>query len=88
MLITLLELEQEPILFNETVKPGVIDFGSEVVQQEAMRSEGRADLIEEHHGPRQIVSDIRLRATYEGRFTVPCARCLETVEHALKGEFD
>jgi uncharacterized protein len=88
MLITLLQLEQEPILFDERVEPGVIDFGPEVEQKGAVTSEGRADLIEEHHGPKQIVSDIRLRANYEGRFSVPCARCLEPVEHALKGEFD
>lgn len=88
MLITLLQLEQEPILFDEAVKPGAIDFGLEVEQKGPMKAEGRADLIEEHHGPRQIVADIRLRAVYEGRFSVPCARCLEPVEHTLKGEFD
>ncbi|MGC8550652.1 MAG: YceD family protein [Acidobacteriaceae bacterium] len=88
MLITLLQLEKEPLLFDESVAPGVIDFSDEVEQKGTMTAEGRADLIEEHHGPKQIVSDIRLRAEYEGRFLVPCARCLEPVEHAIRGDFD
>jgi uncharacterized protein len=88
MLITLLQIEKEALLFEETVEAGAVDFGSEIEQKGLMKTEGRADLVEEHHGPKQIVSDIRLRAVYEGRFTVPCARCLEPVEHAVKGEFD
>ncbi len=88
MLITLLQLEKEPVLFHESVEPGVIDFGPELEQRGPMTAEGRADLVEEHHGPRQIVPDIRLRATYEGSFAAPCARCLEPVVHAVKGEFD
>lgn len=88
MLITLQQLENDPALFDESVQPGMIDYGLEVEQRGPLTAEGRADLIEEHHGPKQIVSDIRLRAKYEGHFAVPCARCLETVEHAVKGEFD
>jgi uncharacterized protein len=88
MLITLQQLENEPVLFEESVEPGEIDFGPEVEQQGRMTCAGRADLLEEHHGPKQIVSDIRLHAQYEGCFSVPCARCLEPVEHAVKGDFD
>ena len=88
MLITLQQLEKEPVLFDESVKPGEIDFGPEVEQMGPMTTRGRADLIEEHHGPRQIVPDIRVRAAYDGHFAVPCARCLEPVEHTIRGEFD
>jgi len=88
MRITLQELEKEPILFEESLPPGQIDFGMELTQQGPMTAEGRADLIEEHRGPKDIVSDIRVRAAYSGRFAVPCARCLEPVEHPLQGEFD
>lgn len=88
MIITLQQLEKEPVLFKEAVEAGSIDFGPDLEQRGAMAAEGRADLIEEHHGPRHIVSDIRLRAVYGGQFAVPCARCLELVEHRVEGEFD
>lgn len=88
MLITLQQLEKEPVLFDESVAPGVIDFGQEIEQKGPMTAEGRADLIEEHHGGKKIVPDIRMRAAYDGHFAVPCARCLEPVEHESKGEFD
>ncbi len=32
--------------------------------------------------------DIRLRARFAGRFELLCARCLETVEQNLAGDFD
>lgn len=88
MLITVLDLEREPLAFNESVNTGTIDYGTEVSQIDALKVEGRADLIEEHHGPREVVADIRLQGTYAGRFEVLCARCLDPVEHALKGQFD
>jgi uncharacterized protein len=34
------------------------------------------------------VEDIRVRAKYQGKVDVACARCLEPVEHSLEGEFD
>ncbi len=91
MLITVLELEREPLEFDiaiPTEGPKAIDYGSDVRPLTPMTVAGRADLIEEHRGPRQIVPDIRLRAAYDGRFEVLCARCLDPVEHALKGQFD
>lgn len=55
--------------------------------------EGQAELIEERRigeakGALRVVEDIRLRGGYQGQFEIPCARCLEPVNHALKGEFD
>jgi len=41
-------------------EPGEIDFGPEVRQVGLLRSEGRAELIREHHGGKQSVDDIRL----------------------------
>lgn len=88
MLITLKELEKEPVIFDESVPPGRIDYGLEIVQKGPIKAKGRADLIEEHRGPKEVVSDIRLRAEYDGLFDMPCARCLEPVEHRSQGEFD
>ena len=88
MLITIPDLEREPLEFDINLAPGKIDYGEDVTQVGDLAVEGRAELIEEHRGPREIVPDIRLRAKYEGNAQVACARCLEPVEHALKGDFD
>lgn len=93
MLITIADLEREPVEFATTFEPGAIEYGEEMSQTDALKVEGRADLIEETHigetrGFRQVIQDIRLRADYAGRVKVACARCLEPVEHAVSGNFD
>src|SRR5271156_7254794 len=93
MLITVLDLEREPIQFHASIEAGVIDYGSEATQKGPLAVEGRADLIEETHigetrGARRVVQDIRLRGSYKGEFEAPCARCLEPVDLTLEGQFD
>lgn len=88
MLITIPDLEREPLEFDVSLASGEIDYGEEVRQVGLLAVAGRAELIEEHRGPREVVPDIRLRAGYKGQVEVACARCLEPVEHALKGDFD
>ena len=88
MLITVSDLEREPLEFDVSLAAGEIDYGEEVSQSGALAVDGRAELIEEHRGPREVVPDIRLRAKYAGKVEVACARCLEPVEYALKGDFD
>jgi len=82
------ELEREPIDFDLEIKPGAIDFGEEAQQVGLLATSGRAEVIQEHRGPKEIVPDIRLKGRYSGRFEVPCARCLEPVEIPLSAEFD
>jgi uncharacterized protein len=53
-----------------------------------MLTSGRAEVLHEHRGPRDIVADIRLRGKFSGRFQVPCARCVEPVEIPLSADFD
>ena len=48
ILITVLDLEREPLEFSETVPPGAIDYGSGIRQIDGMPVSGRADLITEH----------------------------------------
>ncbi|HEV2464479.1 MAG TPA: DUF177 domain-containing protein [Acidobacteriaceae bacterium] len=89
MLITVLDLEREPLVFEDIAfDPGVIDYGSEVTQGSPLTVSGRADVIEEHRGPRDIVADIRLQASWSGEFEVACARCLTPVRRTLQGRFD
>ena len=88
MRITLFDLEREPVRFETNFSPRDIDFGQEVEQLGPLQASGLAELLEEHRGPRDVVKDIRLRGGYEGLFAVPCARCLDAVEHPVEGEYD
>jgi uncharacterized protein len=88
MLIEIKELELHPVDFREEFSPGAIDLGEDVRQQTMLRSEGRADLVEEHHGKHQIVQDIRLKGKLETELEVFCARCLEPVDLPVQRSFD
>src|ERR1700683_792808 len=88
ILITVLELEREPLEFSETVPPGAIDYGSGIRQIDGMPVSGRADLLTEHRGPHDQIHDIRLRAGYQGNFEMPCARRRNPVAQRLEKTFD
>jgi len=82
------ELEREPIEFDLELPPGAIDFGEEAEPAGPLATSGRAEVIHEHRGPREIVADIRLKGRFSGKVKVPCARCVEPVEVSLEAEFD
>jgi uncharacterized protein len=82
------ELEREPIEFDLELGPGAVDLGEEATQVGALATSGRAEVIHEHRGPKDIVADIRLRGNFAGKFEVPCARCVEPVEIPLEADFD
>jgi len=82
------ELEKEPIEFDLQLDPGSIDFGIEATQDGPLAASGRAEVIHEHRGPKDIVADIRLRGQYSGEFKLPCARCVEPVDVPLSGDYD
>lgn len=88
MLIEIQDLELHPVDFREELSPGAIDLGEDVRQKSPLATEGRADLVEEHHGKHQVVQDIRLRGKLETDLEVSCARCLEPVQLAVKRDFD
>ena len=88
MLITPFDLQQEPLLFHQSIPAGAIEYAPDTQQIGALPVEGKADLIVEHRGPQEEVEDIRVRASYKGRFEVLCARCLDPVDIPLDGEFD
>jgi uncharacterized protein len=88
MELTISELEREPIEFDLELKPGAVDLGAEAEQKGNLATAGRAEVIHEHRGPREIVPDIRLKGRFAGNFQVPCARCIEPVEIPLAAEFD
>ena len=83
MLITPLQLEKEPLVFEESIPAGTLDYAPDVTQVGPLPVTGRADLIVEHRGHREEVADIRLRAAYKGDFELLCARCVEPVATPL-----
>jgi uncharacterized protein len=88
MLIEIKELELHPVDFREEFSPDAIDLGEEVRQRTPLTSEGRADLVEEHHGKHKVVQDIRLKGKLETSLEVACARCLEAVVLPVQRSFD
>jgi uncharacterized protein len=88
MLITVADLQLDSIEFDQHFPPEAIDYGPDIRQVDMLDTAGRADLIEEHRGHKQVVPDIRVRGDYSGRFETPCARCVEPVEHPLTSSFD
>ena len=88
MFIELKDLEIHPIDFREEFPAGEIDLGPEVRQRSPLRSEGRADLVEEHHGKHKIIQDIRIKGRLATSLETICARCLEPITQDVKREFD
>lgn len=88
MLIRVQDLELRKQDFEEEIQPGTIDFGSEVSQVGVMKTQGRAELVREHHGGREYVDDIRLVGKLAGRVELNCARCLEPVSQDISWSFD
>lgn len=88
MLITLLDLQREPVAFDTSIQPGVIDFGIEANQVSPLDVNGKAEILREHRSSKEIIEDIRTQAHWHADFEVPCARCLEAVRHPLGGDFD
>jgi len=82
------ELEREPIDFDLELAPGAVDLGDEAKQTGQLAAAGRAEVLHEHRGPKDIVADIRLRGNFAGKFEVPCARCVEPVVLPLAADFD
>lgn len=88
VLITPLQLVDEPLEIDETIEAGAIDYTPDLRQTGPLPVIGTADLLVEHRDEGSQVNDIRLRAAYHGDFEILCARCVEPVALPLSGEFD
>ncbi len=88
MLITPLNLEHEPLLFEESIPAGQLDYAPDITQIGPVQVTGRADLLIENRGHREQIADIRIRAAYKGDFECLCARCVEPVASPVAGNFD
>ncbi|HUJ95504.1 MAG TPA: DUF177 domain-containing protein [Terriglobales bacterium] len=88
MFIEIRELQLHPVDFAEDLGPGVIDFGPDLHQVDALHAAGRVQLVEEHRGKHKIIQDIRVDGSLRGKMALPCARCLEPVVREVKRDFD
>jgi len=88
MLLDIKELELRPLEFDEEFQPGCIDLGGEVRQRTPLKTAGRAEVVEEHHGKHKIIKDIRLRGRLSAGLELQCARCLEPVPQEVAREFE
>ena len=88
MFLDIKDLERNPVDFDEVFQPDVIDLGGEARQRTPLKSSGRAELVEEHHGKHQIIKDIRLRGQLSTGIELQCARCLEPVQRDIKRDFE
>jgi DUF177 domain-containing protein len=88
MFLDIKELEIRPLDFEEEFQPSVIDLGSEISQLTPLKTAGRAELVEEHHGKHQVIKDIRLRGRLATGLELQCARCLDPVKQDVAREFE
>jgi uncharacterized protein len=88
MFISVQDLEVKPLQFAEELPVGRVDFGSEISQQGRLSTKGHADLVEEHHGGKLTVQDIRVVGSFSGSFELVCSRCLEPVKAKVAEDFD
>ena len=88
MLISVEDLERNPVDFRESFSPGQVEFGPELKQLAPLDSHGRATLIEEHQGSKEVIQDIRVVGEMFTRVEVACARCLEPVARDVQRKFD
>jgi len=88
MFISIHDLELRKLEFEESIAPGVIDFGQDLIQRAPLKASGKAELLEEHHGGKKNVQDIRLVGNLSTKVELKCARCIEPVVQDLSSEFD
>jgi len=83
-----IDLRPDPLDLDVSILPDTISYAEDIRQISPLSLTGRADILEEHGGPKEIIEDIRLRASFSGRFELLCARCLEPGEQDVSGDFD
>lgn len=88
MVIKPAQLVDEPLSLQSEFPEGQIDYAPDIRQIGALKVHGRAELLVEHRGHREVVDDIRVRAQVAGQFELTCARCLTGVTHAVDTSFD
>ena len=79
MFLDIHDLERQPILLDQILPPGRIDFGEDLWQVEPLIVHGDAALL---------AGEIRLRGDLKTAMEVPCSRCLERTRLPVAMDFD
>src|SRR5438045_1476562 len=80
MFITIEELQDHPVGFDEVLAAGLIDYATEGLRQAApLHVKGTASLIER---------EIHMRGSLSTEVHMECARCLEPLVQPVKRDFD
>jgi uncharacterized protein len=83
MFLSVKEMEQRKIRFDETLAPGQIEFASENLEQVTpLHAVGSAEMFKEAAG------EIRIQGRYTIELKAPCDRCLVDAGFAMDGGFD
>jgi uncharacterized protein len=88
MFIKVKDLELRKLEFDENYPPGVVELQEDVTQTSPLKASGRAELVRENRGGKNIVDDIRLVGKFSTNVEILCARCLEPVQDSVAEEFD
>lgn len=88
MFIKVKDLELRKMEFDESIVPGTIEYGDDLTQTAPLKATGRAELLRENRGGKQIVEDIRLVGSFSTEMETRCARCLERVDNQVSESFD
>jgi uncharacterized protein len=88
MFISLQELEVRKVEFSQRFAPGTLELGTDLKQFGTLRTNGRAELLKEHRGGKDVVEDIRILGDFSTEVELRCARCLDPVLKPVGGSFD
>ncbi len=88
MFISIRELEHHEVPFSQEFRPEAIDFGPDLHQHIPLKTQGRAELVEERRGRGHSLEDIRVVGDFSTQLELRCARCLEPVLRDVAGDFD
>ena len=88
MFISLQDLETKEDEFSQQLAPGKLDLGQELKQSGVVNTSGRAELLKEDRGGRNVVEDIRVRGNFSTTVEARCARCVDPVPTKVGGDFD
>ena len=83
MFLSIREMEQRKLGFDETFPPGEVEFGVDKLRQVTqLRVAGRAELMSESTG------DLRIQGHLSVEMEGDCDRCLEPARFPIETEFD
>ncbi|HLH06855.1 MAG TPA: DUF177 domain-containing protein [Terriglobales bacterium] len=83
-----LHLHEDEQEFHEEWQSGTIDLGPDAKQSSPLKTDGKASIVEENHGRKSLIEDIRLVGEFSTRLELLCARCLDPVYQEVRKTFD